>query len=129
MCWGDFVWLVFPGNLLQRPLVGFGDEECAKKSESINDAQTYQRVPKSNAFGVPRIHLRFVCAFRGIKEPKRPDNCAGFPGGGRNAVTSRPEPGREELGGHDECRAIGPKVGEEEGERVEDDEPILVVFA
>ena len=42
-------------------------------------------------------------------------------------MASRPEPGGEELGGHNESRTIGSKVGKEEGERIHDNEPCVVV--
>lgn len=41
-------------------------------------------------------------------------------------MTRRPQPRREDLRRYDECGAVGPKVSEEEGERIHDDEADLV---
>ena len=41
-------------------------------------------------------------------------------------MASRPEPSREKLSWDDESGGVGPEVGEEEGERVQDDKPDVV---
>uniref|UniRef100_A0A8R7RCY2 Uncharacterized protein n=1 Tax=Triticum urartu TaxID=4572 RepID=A0A8R7RCY2_TRIUA len=70
-----------------------------------------------------------VGALGEVQEPEGPDDGAHLPRGGRYPVARRAEPGGVDLGGDDEGGGVGPEVGEEEGERVHDDEAGLVALA
>ncbi|CAL4929085.1 unnamed protein product [Urochloa decumbens] len=109
---------------LERLALGLWDEQSHDRAQQVSSGEHEERVADANAPWVPG--LRLVRVLRGVQEPERADDGAGFPRRRRDAVARRPQPRRVYLGGHDEGCAVGPEVCEEEGEAVHDDEPRVV---
>ncbi|BAS82322.1 Os03g0150901, partial [Oryza sativa Japonica Group] len=121
---GGLVDDVVLGHLLQRQALGLRHQQRHEHTEEVCAGEHEERVPDADAAGVSRVGI--VLVLRSVQEPERADDRAGLAGRGGDAVARRPEPRREDLSRHDEGGAVGPEVGEEEGECVEHDEAGVV---
>jgi hypothetical protein len=115
-----------PGHLLERLTLGLRHEEGEDKAKQVGGSEDEERIAHADARGVPGVRLALVLVLRRVQEPKGPDDGAGLPRGGGDAVACGPQPRREDLGRHDEGGAVGAEVCEEEGEGVHDDEADVV---
>uniref|UniRef100_J3LK22 Uncharacterized protein n=1 Tax=Oryza brachyantha TaxID=4533 RepID=J3LK22_ORYBR len=111
-------------NHLERLALGLRDEQRHDRPEEVGAGEHEERVLDADALGVPGLGLLLV--LRRVEEPESADDGAGLPGGGGDAVARRPQPRGVYLRRHDEGGAVGPEVGEEEGEAVHDDEAGVV---
>lgn len=108
-----FLNLILAGQLLQGFSFGLRHQQREQSTEEIDATERNKRVLDAETRWVTRVRLGRVGILRGVQKPECPDDGSGLPGGGGNPVASRPEPGREDLGGNNESGGIGPKIGEE----------------
>uniref|UniRef100_A0A804LV40 Uncharacterized protein n=1 Tax=Zea mays TaxID=4577 RepID=A0A804LV40_MAIZE len=118
--------VVLAGHLLQGFALGLRHQERECQAQQVAAGEEEQRVAHADARGVPVVRLGRVPVLRQVQEPEGADDGAQLPRRRRDAVARRPQPGREDLSGHDERGRVGPEVGEEEGEAVHDDEADVV---
>ncbi|CAI0457950.1 unnamed protein product, partial [Linum tenue] len=120
--------LILAGQLLQRLPIRLRHQKRETKPHQINESHHYQRPLHPNPSGIPFIHLRRIRRLRRVQEPERPHDRPGLPRRRRYPVARRPQPRGEYLRGEDKRRRIGPEVGKEESQPVEDQEPHVVPF-
>ncbi|CAL9046609.1 unnamed protein product [Musa banksii] len=119
---------VLSGHFLERLPLWFWNQEGEDEAQKIAGRQHEERVPHADAGRVALVPLRRVPALRRVQEPERAHHGPGLARGCRDAVTRGPQPRGEDLRRHDEGGAVGPEVGEEEGEGVHDDEADVVAL-